>query len=135
MVGVEPRRCASYTAALRAGHPVTAEVLPTLADGLAVPQVGPHAFAVARRWVDEVVRVEEKDVALAVLRLVEGQKMVVEGGGDTGLAALLPGGPLDRPTSKGSRWSSRSAAATTQHRRQRARPRHRARPRRHSRCG
>ena len=103
MVGVEPRRCASYTAALRAGHPVAAEVLPTLADGLAVPQVGPHAFAVARRWVDEVVRVEEKDVALAVLRLVEGQKMVVEGGGATGLAALLPGGPLDRPDLKGKR--------------------------------
>ena len=103
MVGVEPRRCASYTAALRAGHPVTAEVLPTLADGLAVPQVGPHAFAVARRWVDEVVRVDEKDVALAVLRLVDGQKMVVEGGGATGLAALLPGGPLDRPDLKGKR--------------------------------
>ena len=46
---------------------------------------------------------EEKDVALAVLRLVEGQKMVVEGGGATGLAALLPGGPLDRPDLKGKR--------------------------------
>lgn len=96
VIGVEPRRCASYTAALKAGYPVMAEVLPTLADGLAVPQVGPHAFVVARRWVDEVVLVEERDVALAVLRLVETQKMVVEGAGATGLAALLPGGPLDR---------------------------------------
>jgi len=101
IIGVEPRRCASYTAALEAGYPVKAHVLPTLADGLAVPQVGPHAFVVARRWVDEVVCVDEKDVALAVLRLVEQQKMVVEGGGATGLAALLPGGPLDRPDMKG----------------------------------
>jgi len=101
VIGVEPRRCASYTAALEAGRPVAVSVLPTLADGLAVPQVGSHAFAVARRWVDEVVVIDEKDVALAVLRLVETQKMVVEGGGATGLAALLPGGPLDRQDMKG----------------------------------
>lgn len=48
-----------------------------------------------------MVTVDEKDVALAVLRLVEQQKMVVEGGGATGLAALLPGGPLDRADIKG----------------------------------
>ena len=102
VIGVEPKRCASFTAALAAGKPVHfAGVKPTLADGLAVPQVGAHAFAVARHWVDEVVTVEERDVALGVLRLVEGEKMVVEGGGATGLAALLPGGPLDRPDLKG----------------------------------
>jgi len=101
VIGVEPLRCASYTAALDAGRPVQARVQPTLADGLAVPKVGAHAFAVARHWVDEVVQVDEGDVALAVLRLVENEKMVVEGGGATGLAALLPGGPLDRPDLKG----------------------------------
>ena len=66
-----------------------------------MPVVGPHAFAVARHWVDETVQVSEREVALGVLRLVEGEKMVVEGGGATGLAALLPGGPLDRPDIKG----------------------------------
>lgn len=101
VIGVEPERCSSYTAALAAGYPVPAETLPTLADGLAVPTVGPHAFAVARQWVDEVVQVTEKDVALSVLRLIEGEKLVVEGGGATGLAALLPGAPLDRPDMKG----------------------------------
>jgi len=102
VVGVEPKRCASFTAALEAGQPTYFEgVKPTLADGLAVPKVGPHAFAVARHFVDEVVTVDERDVALGVLRLVEGEKMVVEGGGATGLAALLPGGPLDRPDLKG----------------------------------
>ena len=101
VIGVEPKRCESYSAALEAGHPVAAETLPTLADGLAVPVVGPHAFAVASHWVDEVVSVEERDVAISVLRLCEGEKMIVEGGGATGLAAMLPGGPLDRADLKG----------------------------------
>lgn len=39
VIGVEPKRCASYSAALEAGHPVPVAVMPTLADGLAVPQV------------------------------------------------------------------------------------------------
>lgn len=44
VIGVEPEFAASYTAALKAGKPVAAPITPTLADGLAVPMVGPHAF-------------------------------------------------------------------------------------------
>jgi threonine dehydratase len=99
--GVEPEFAASYTAALQAGKPVPAIVTPTLADGLAVPVVGPHAFEVARHYVDECVLCTEKEVSLAILRLIENEKMVVEGGGATGLAALLPGAKLDRPELKG----------------------------------
>jgi threonine dehydratase len=98
---VEPEYCASYTAALKAGKPVPAPVKNTLADGLAVPQVGPHAFEVARHFVDECVLVTEKEISLAVLRLIENEKMVVEGGGAAGLAALLPTGQLDRADLKG----------------------------------
>ena len=93
---MEPEFCASYTAAIKAGRPVAASVQNTLADGLAVPVVGPDAFAVARHYVDECVLVSEKEISLAVLRLIENEKMVVEGGGASGLAALLPGGKLDR---------------------------------------
>lgn len=101
VIGVEPRFCASYTAALKAGKPVPASFTPTLADGLAVPVVGAQAFEVARHYVDECVLSSEKCIALAVLRLLENEKIVVEGGGAAGLAALLPGGPLDRPDMKG----------------------------------
>lgn len=101
VIGVEPQLCASYTAALKAGRPVPASFTPTLADGLAVPIVGPQAFEVARHYVDECVLSSEKCIALAVLRLLESEKFVVEGGGAAGLAALLPGGPLDRPDVKG----------------------------------
>jgi len=99
--GVEPQFCASFTAALKAGKPVPTETTPTLADGLAVPVVGSHAFEVARHYVDETVLCSEKEISLAVLRLIENEKMVVEGGGASGLAALLPGGALDRPELKG----------------------------------
>jgi threonine dehydratase len=99
--GVEPEFCASFTAALKAGKPVPTETTPTLADGLAVPIVGAHAFLVARHYVDECVTTTEKEISLAVLRLLENEKMVVEGGGASGLAALLPGGKLDRPELKG----------------------------------
>lgn len=101
MFGVEPEFCASYTAALKAGKPVAAPVQNTLADGLAVPVVGSHAFEVARHYVDECVLVTERAISLAVLRLIENEKVVVEGGGASGLAALLPGGQLDRPDLKG----------------------------------
>ena len=99
--GVEPYFAASYTAALEAQTPVATKVTPTLADGLAVPMVGSHAFEVARHYVDECVLCNEKEVSLAILRLIENEKMVVEGGGATGLAALLPGAQLDRQDLKG----------------------------------
>ena len=92
--GVETNACASFTAALEAGNPVPVHTTATLADGLAVPCVGSNAFEVARENTDEIVKVDESDVALAMLRLVETEKLVVEGGGATGLAGILPGGPL-----------------------------------------
>jgi len=94
VLGVEPERCASYQAALLAGEPVETPTRPTLADGLAVPKVGANAFAVAKDLVKETVSVNERQIAIAMLRLVETEKMVIEGGGAVGLAAILPGGPL-----------------------------------------
>jgi threonine dehydratase len=91
IIGVEPERAASFTGALAAGHPVQTEMRPTLADGLAVPKVGDSAFALARRHVDRTVLVGEQDLALAVLRLVELEKAVVEGAGAASLAACLAG--------------------------------------------
>lgn len=91
VIGVEPRTCASFTAALNAGRVVDSSVHATLADGLAVPRVGANAFETAKDVVDRVVQVDERSIALAVLRLVEMEKCVVEGGGAVGLAAILQG--------------------------------------------
>lgn len=94
VVGVEPENCASYMAALEAGEPVNGFKAGTLADGLAVPVVGDISFEVAKRHVDDCVAVSEMMIAIAVLRLLEHEKVICEGGGAAGVAALLPGGPL-----------------------------------------
>jgi threonine dehydratase len=94
VIGVEPENVASFAAALHAGTPVNGFKEATIADGLAVPVVGPIAFDVARRFVDRSVTVSEKMIALAMLRLIEMDKIVVEGGGAAALASILPGGPL-----------------------------------------
>jgi threonine dehydratase len=91
IIGVEPERAASFTAALAAGKPVAIEMKPTLADGLSVPKVGENAFRIARDLVDRTVLVREHDLALAVLRLMELEKAVVEGAGAAPLAACLAG--------------------------------------------
>eukprot|EP00040_Diaphanoeca_grandis_P028949 m.168418 g.168418 ORF g.168418 m.168418 type:complete len:466 (+) comp31515_c1_seq2:185-1582(+) len=93
VIGVEAKACASYNAALLAGHPIFTPTSGTLADGLAVPTVGTNAFAVARKYCDDNVQVSEKQIALSMLRLLENEKIVIEGAGATGLASILPGGP------------------------------------------
>lgn len=87
--GVEAAHAPSFTAALAAGEPVAVEVQPTLADGLAVGRVGDLAFATARERVDAMTTVDEEALALAVFRLMEVEKTVVEGAGAAPLAALL----------------------------------------------
>jgi threonine dehydratase len=91
IAGVEPERCASFAAALAAGGPVDCAAGVTLADGLAVPRVGTGPFEMARQLVDKVVTVNEDDLSLAVLRILELEKGVVEGAGAAPLAALIAG--------------------------------------------
>ena len=91
MVGVEPEHAACLTAALAAGKPVPVKLSPTLADGLAVPTLGEMPFELLRSVVDTVVTVDESSIALAVLRLIELEKSVVEGAGAAPLAAFLAG--------------------------------------------
>jgi threonine dehydratase len=91
IIGVEPERCASFTAAIKAGLPIEVNAKPTLADGLAVAKVGVNAFEIARSLVDKTLLVNEHHLALAILRLIELEKAVVEGAGAAGLAACLAG--------------------------------------------
>jgi len=91
LIGVEPDHAACLSAALAAGKPVTVPLSSTLADGLAVPQLGEQPFALLRNVVDRVVTVDEAHIALAILRLIELEKSVVEGAGAAPLAAFLAG--------------------------------------------
>lgn len=91
LIGVESVATASFTAALKAKRPVTIPRRATLADGLAVLKVGGNAFELARPRLDRVVRVSEDWIALAILRMVEMEKIVVEGAAAAPLAALMAG--------------------------------------------
>src|SRR4029079_18369367 len=91
IIAVEADHVASFSAALHAGKPVRIETRPTLADGLAIAQVGSNAFEIARLHTDKVVLVNEEQIALAILRIVELEKGVVEGAAATTLASCLSG--------------------------------------------
>lgn len=88
---VESDRAPNFSAALAAGRPVPTPLHSTIADGIATSMVAANAFATASRLVDRVVTVDEATIALAILRLVELEKCVVEGAGAASLAAVLSG--------------------------------------------
>ncbi|HEV3417671.1 MAG TPA: pyridoxal-phosphate dependent enzyme, partial [Pirellulales bacterium] len=89
--GVEAEQMPTFTAALAAGDPVDIPHKPTLADGLAVGRVGDLPFEMARPLVERVVTVSEEPISLAILRLAELEKSVVEGAAAAALAACMNG--------------------------------------------
>ncbi len=91
VIGVESKATGNYAAAIKAGHPVVQPRRPTLCDGLATLTVGANAFSITRKHVDEVVSVSEDAIALAILRMVELEKTVVEGAAAAPLAAMMSG--------------------------------------------
>ena len=91
IIGVEPVRAAGFAAALAAGRPAPVPTEPTVADGLAVAEAGALPFALAGPLISRVVTVTEDELALAILRIAELEKGVVEGAGAAPLAACLAG--------------------------------------------
>lgn len=89
VVGVQTSRLPSMLAAREAGYPITVEPSTTIADGIAVRRAGDVTFPVVSRYVDEIVTVDEDEVASAILVLLEREKTLAEGAGATALAALL----------------------------------------------
>jgi threonine dehydratase len=77
------------SASFEAGKPVERPVSVTLADGIAVKLPGTRTVPVICSCVDEIVQVEEEDIALAIVSLLEKTKMLVEGAGAVTLAAVL----------------------------------------------
>jgi threonine dehydratase len=91
VVGVQAETVAPFPASLLAGEPVEAAQALTIADGIAVKRPGKLTLDLIGRWVDDVVVVAEDDVAEAMVLLMEKAKLVVEGAGAVGAAALLAG--------------------------------------------
>lgn len=91
VVGVQVATCAPFPGSLRAGEPVPVDSALTIADGIAVKRPGEVTLPLVRRWVDEIVVVPEDDVGEAMVFLLERSKLLVEGAGAVGVAALLAG--------------------------------------------
>jgi len=89
VIGVQVAACAPFPAALAAGAPLAVTPESTIADGIAVKRPGAITLPLVQRWVDDVVVVSEEDTAEAMVLLLERAKLVVEGAGAVGVAALL----------------------------------------------
>jgi threonine dehydratase len=89
VVGVETAKLPSMQAAVEAGRPVTIDAATTIADGIAVRRAGDLTLPLVERYVDEIVLVEEDEIASAILMLLEREKTLAEGAGAAALAALL----------------------------------------------
>ncbi len=84
IIGVEAAAFPSARLSLAQNRVVAAGQMASLADGIAVKQVGDMPLSLMRRYVDEVVCVEEEEIARAILTLLKIEKTVAEGaGGDT----------------------------------------------------
>jgi threonine dehydratase len=91
VVGVQVEACSTYRESLRRGEVVPVESALTIADGIAVKSPGVLNLALFETWVADVVVVGEEETAEAMVLLLERAKLVVEGAGAVGLAALLGG--------------------------------------------
>jgi threonine dehydratase len=91
IIGVQAAACPSALASLQAGQPVRVEARKSLADGLAVKQVGELNFRIIQDRVDDIVLLEEEQISAAILMLLERKRVLAEGAGAITLAALLQG--------------------------------------------
>jgi threonine dehydratase len=91
IVGVQAAACAPFPESMRAGEPIEALSALTIADGIAVKRPGGITLPLLMELTDEVVAVGEDETAEAMVLLLERCKLVVEGAGAVGVAALLGG--------------------------------------------
>jgi threonine dehydratase len=98
VVGVQAEACAAVPGSLAEGKPRGVEGGSTLADGIAIKRPGEVTLPLLERLVDEVVVVGEDAIADAIVMLMERTKLVVEGAGAVGVAALTSGAVKPAPT-------------------------------------
>jgi threonine dehydratase len=91
VVGVEPEGADAMSRSLAQGVPAHLERIDTIADGLGAPFAGEHTFRHVQRFVDEIVRVTDLEIVVAVRLLIQRCKLAAEPSGAAGLAALMSG--------------------------------------------
>ncbi len=89
IVGVQAANCASMKESLKQGKPVEFKAKPTIADGIAVKRPGEKTLPIIAELVDEIVEVTDEEIAQGIFHCVQNNRLVVEGAGAAGVAALL----------------------------------------------
>ena len=89
MIGVQSVQAPSAFYSVKRKNIVEVKVKPTLADGIAIRRVGEVTFPIIQREVDEIITVNEEEIASAILMLMERKRVVAEGAGAAPLAALF----------------------------------------------
>ncbi len=90
VVGVQAANCSSIMPSLKEGKPLEPlQYYPTIADGIAVKRPGEKTLPIIEKLVDDIVTVTEEEIALGIYHCVQNNRLVVEGAGAAGVAALL----------------------------------------------
>ncbi len=99
VIGVQAEAMDGICRSFEAHRPLTVSPERTIADGVAVAGPSRRTFALIEKHVDEMVSVGEEAIAHAIVLLIERSKMIVEGAGALGVAALQAGAYRPRGTS------------------------------------
>ena len=87
--GVQAEGAPSMAESIKQGKIVSLDKVSTIADGIQVKEPGEHTFEYVSKYVDEIVTVSDDEIASAILKLIETQKMIAEGAGAAPLAAVM----------------------------------------------
>ena len=98
IIGVQAAGCSAVKPSLAAGMPVAVAAAQTIADGIAVKRPGELTLPIIQALVDEVLEVTDDEIARAIVHCSQRAKLVVEGAGAAGLAALIAGKIKLEPT-------------------------------------
>ncbi len=91
VIGVQAEGCAPVQASLQAGHPISVSAAQTIADGIAVKRPGEITLEIIKRLVDDVLTVNEDEIARGIVHCGQRAKLVTEGAGAAGIAAIIAG--------------------------------------------
>ncbi|MBI5182460.1 MAG: threonine ammonia-lyase [Nitrospirae bacterium] len=89
VIGVQSSSATSAYESFIAKKIIETHPQPTIADGIAVGKIGKINFEIISKYVDDILRVSEESIAIAILHFLERKKLVVEGAGAVALAALI----------------------------------------------
>ena len=88
IIGVQPEDAAAMYESVRAGKRVTLDRVGLFADGVAVRKVGEETFALVRRYVDEILLVNNDEICAAIQDIFEDTRSISEPAGALAVAGL-----------------------------------------------